>query len=565
MGQHSPSAAFIDTLSTIVGARNVLTDRSATARFATGYRFGGGPVEAVVRPGTLVEMWQVVQALVAADRIIIVQAANTGLTGGSTPDGNYDRPVVIVATMRLNGIHVLDGGGQVVCLPGATLDALEHRLKPLGREPHSVIGSSCIGASVIGGVCNNSGGALVQRGPAYTELALYARIDQGRISLVNNLGIALGDHPESILQRLGDGAFDDDDIDRTSNRAASDHSYCDHVRDIDASSPARFNADPSRLFEVSGSAGRVIVFAARLDTFARPETTQTFYIGTNEPVEFTELRRALLRELQHLPISAEYIHRDAFDCAARYGKDVFLAIRWLGTRRLPALFAAKARFDALAKRLGIFPADSADRCLQTLASLLPNHLPTRMRDYRRQFAHHLILHTGDEGIDEARALLAARFPTPSGAFFECDARESRSAFLHRFATAGAAVRYRAVHSRDVEGIVALDIALRRDDPIWFETLPADLAAPIVKALYYGHFLCHVFHQDYLVAKGHDPIALEHRMWALLDARGAEYPAEHNVGHLYPAKAALVDHYRALDPQNSVNPGIGKTSRAKGWA
>ena len=33
--------------------------------------------------------------------------------------------------------------------------------------------------------------------------------------------------------------------------------------------------------------------------------------------------------------------------------------------------------------------------------------------------------------------------------------------------------------------------------------------------------------------------------ALLDARGAEYPAEHNVGHLYEAKSALADFYRSI--------------------
>ncbi len=51
-----------------------------------------------------------------------------------------------------------------------------------------MIGSSCIGASVLGGVCNNFGGALVRRGPAYTELALYARVnDDGQLELVNHL------------------------------------------------------------------------------------------------------------------------------------------------------------------------------------------------------------------------------------------------------------------------------------------------------------------------------------------------------------------------------------------
>ena len=46
--------------------------------------------------------------------------------------------------------------------------------------------------------------------------------------------------------------------------------------------------------------------------------------------------------------------------------------------------------------------------------------------------------------------------------------------------------------------------------------------------------------------------------------GAEYPAEHNVGHEYAAKPNLVQFYKKLDPTNSFNPGIGKTSKNKDW-
>ena len=92
-------------------------------------------------------------ACVAADKIILMQAANTGLTEGSTPNGNdYDRDIVIISTLRLDKLHLLDKGEQVLAFPGTTLYSLEKRL-PLGREPHSVIGSSCIGASVVGGIC----------------------------------------------------------------------------------------------------------------------------------------------------------------------------------------------------------------------------------------------------------------------------------------------------------------------------------------------------------------------------------------------------------------------------
>ena len=60
------------------------------------------------------------------------------------------------------------------------------------------------------------------------------------------------------------------------------------------------------------------------------------------------------------------------------------------------------------------------------------------------------------------------------------------------------------------------------------------------------------------------MALEHEMWHLLDERGAQYPAEHNVGHLYVAKPELKSFYRQLDPTNSFNVGIGQTSKKKGW-
>lgn len=48
------------------------------------------------------------KACVTADKIILMQAANTGLTEGSTPNGNdYDRDVVIISTLRLDKLHVL--------------------------------------------------------------------------------------------------------------------------------------------------------------------------------------------------------------------------------------------------------------------------------------------------------------------------------------------------------------------------------------------------------------------------------------------------------------------------
>ncbi len=554
---------LISTFRGIAGGRHVLTGAGATERFRRGFRSGEGEALCVVLPSSLVELWRVLQACVAADKIVIMQAANTGLTEGSTPKGRYDRGVVLINTRRMDRIVPLDGGRQVLAFPGATLFALEKLLDPLGREPHSVIGSSCIGASIVGGVCNNSGGSLVERGPSYTELALFAQVDaDGQLRLVNHLGIDLGEDPDEILARLDAGDFDP--ASAPSNRKASSTDYAAQVRDVDADTPARYNADATRLFEASGCAGKLAVFAVRLDTYAKPQAHKTFYVGTNDVKDLTDLRRHILSELETLPVSAEYMEREAFDIAARYGKDTVLMIDWLGTSRLPAFFALKGAVDARLRKLpGL--SNLTDRFMQLLSRLTPPVLPKRMVGFRDRFRHHLILKMRDEGIAEAAAFLQGFFADRQGDFFECTEREAKIAGLHRFAAAGAAVRYMAVHSAKVEDIIPLDIALRRNDRDWFETLPPELESKLVHKLYYGHFMCHVLHQDYIVAKGSDVKEMKAEMLRLLDMRGAEYPAEHNVGHLYAAKPNLAEFYKACDPCNSFNPGIGKMSKLRHYA
>lgn len=558
------NSELIGTFRRIVGRSHVITNPKSMQRFSKGFRSGEGTAIAVVRPATLLEQWHVLEACVAADKIVIMQAANTGLTEGSTPNGTYDRDVVIVSTTRMDQIHLLRNGEQIVSFPGATLFALEKLLAPLGRQPHSVIGSSCIGASIVGGVCNNSGGALVERGPSYTELALFAQVTaDGRLELVNNLGIDLGDSPETILRRLQERDYRPADVEET-NRKASDTEYRSRIREIDEPSPARFNADRRRLHEASGCAGKLAVFAVRLDTY--PDTGQeaVFYIGTNDTAVLTDLRRDMLAGFDNLPVSGEYMHADIYDISKRYGKDTLVMIDKLGTDRLPTIFALKGWLDARLNKLPLFPRNLIDRTMQLLSRLWPGVLPERMEAFRDRFEHHLILKMRDGGIAEAEAYLSAHLDGKNGDWFACTPREGKIAGLHRFAAAGAAVRYQAVHADEVEDILALDIALRRNDRDWFEVLPPELQEGLIHKLYYGHFFCHVLHQDYIVRKGVDTAALKAEMLAILDKRGAEYPAEHNVGHLYAAKPDLAAFYKSCDPTNSLNPGLGKMSKRKNY-
>ncbi len=127
---------MLTQLQHIVGTRYLLTGERQTERYRTGFRSGKGVALAVVFPSTLLQQWQLLQACVAADTIIIMQAANTGLTEGSTPSGDdYDRPIVILNTLRLNNIQLLDDGKQVIGFPGSTLNQLEKRLNLMVANP----------------------------------------------------------------------------------------------------------------------------------------------------------------------------------------------------------------------------------------------------------------------------------------------------------------------------------------------------------------------------------------------------------------------------------------------
>ena len=552
-------------LRAIIGEKNILTTKWSKLPYCKGWRYGKGEALAVARPGTLFEIWKIIQICVDLDIIVIMQAANTGLTGGSTPYGDdYDRPIIVINTMRVSHIHIIDDGKQIVGLAGSTLFGLENKLASYGREPHSVIGSSCIGASIVGGICNNSGGALVKRGPAYTELALYAQINaEGELVLVNELGIDLGSTPKEILTRLQDQDYSADEI-QFPNKLASDNEYQERVRNVDADTPARFNADKRRLHGASGCAGKIAVFAVRLDTYPIPDRNQVFYLGTNNSNVLGKIRREILSNFKNLPTSGEYLHRDCYDAAKKYSKDTFIAIEKMGPSFIPKLFEFKRIVDLIAEKLSFLPNQFSDRLMQFISKFFPNHLPQRMEEYREMFEHHWIIEMSGEGIDEAKAYFNEFFKKNEGDFFECTEREAKKAILHRFVAASALGRYYAINQNKFESILSMDIAFPRNEKDWFEILPKEIDDSFEMKLYYGHLFCHVLHHNYVVKKGVDTEELTQKLLKTYEDKGAEYPAEHNVGHEYFAKPSLSSFYKKLDPTNAFNPGIGKTSKKKYW-
>ena len=559
------SKKIINELVKTIGSANVFTSNWKKKTYTKGWRYGDGEAMAVARPGNLIEFWNVLKISVHYDLIIIVQAANTGLTGGSTPFGKgYDRPILLINTMRINSIHLINDGKQIIGLAGSTLYDLEKKLKPIGREPHSVIGSTSIGASIIGGVCNNSGGSLVKRGPAYTQLALYARINnKGQLELINDLNINLGNSPDEILNNLENLNYQPSDI-KNDKKLASDDKYVDIIRDVDAKTPSRFNADPRLLYGASGSSGKIAVFAVRLDTYPLPKNSKVFYVGSNKTNVFYKIRRDILSNFKNLPTSGDYLHRDCYDAAKKYSKDTFIVIEKLGTKFLPTLFELKRRVDHFSNKLSFMPKNLSDHIMQISSKLWPNHLPKRIEQFRDLYEHHWIIEMSDDGVEEARNYFYNFFKKNEGDYFECTEKEGEKAILHRFTSASAYGRYQNLNENKTGGSMTIDVAFPRNEKDWFEKLPKDIDKMLEMKLYYGHLFCNVLHQNYILKKGVNPKKIKERILREYDKRGAEYPSEHNVGHEYLAKKTLRDFYKKLDPTNSFNPGIGGTSKSKNW-
>ena len=556
---------MIQELIDVIGSKYVITASWKKTPYSNGWRYGNGEALAVVRPGSLIELWKTLKVCLKADVIVIMQAANTGLTGGSTPNSNdYDRPIVIVNTLRIDDIHLINEGKQIIGFSGSTLYDLEKKLEPINREPHSIIGSTSIGASIIGGVCNNSGGSLVQRGPAFTELALYAKVNRdGELELINELEINLGSSPEGILNNLQNKNYDKLDV-INSNKLASDNKYSEIVRQVKSTIPARYNADERLLYNVSGCAGKLAVFAVRLDTYPKSKKNQVFYVGSNNPNDFWKIRRDILKTFKTLPTLGDYVHRDCYDAAKKYSKDTFLVIEKLGTNFLPTLFELKRKVDIITSKFKFFPDHFSDRLMQFLSNFWPNHLPKNMEEFRDLYEHHWIIEMSDDGINEAKEYFNNFFKDKKGDYFLCNEKEGKKAMLHRYVSASAIGRYHNINKSKHGEMLSLDIAFPRNEKNWFEKLSPKIDELLEMKLYYGHLFCHVQHLNYIVKKGVDGKALKEKLLNTYKERGAEYPAEHNVGHEYSANPTLLKFYKKLDPTNFFNPGIGKTSKLKNW-
>lgn len=597
-------------LAKIVGKENVLDGRvesTQTLPFLRGARLGQGRALCIVTPRFLQDVVDVVQAVVDANAVVLPQGQNTGLTGGSVPRNYYNsndnedddefRPVVVVSFKYLNRLFPIDDGQRLVCLAGTGLaQVIEFLQKEFPhRESHSTLGSTFLNPTTAAGVAFGSGGTQIRKGPAYTERALYLRVETNKwkekiVKVVNTLGIEGMEDPESERARKMDSVPSridtwsrwiahgyertmrySDEMNPHGKAPASDVTYGQRLCQAPTSAAdriSRFNAD-TRGPDPCRSEGKVIILATVHDTFAKPQQSKTFWISTDTLETALAFRQQVcLDNAADLPISCEYMDRDAYDVVDRAGRFLGRIIQYVGTSSptVKHFWNFKLWIEAL-------PFDGAericDKILYKVNPIIPSVLPSAIRDLGQRFDHHMAVRVGEYGNGEMDRFLERmrEFQAMHGEIkmeaYECT-KPSEVASLTAFRfTAAPAFRTFCI-GQGLQGL-SVDYALPKDDgslPPLTDHNDDATEEPIipVKRMRYSHFACNVVHEDLAytpeanVEKAKK--ALKH---AVENTCNGKLPAEHGHGSEYHAPPETKERWMKMDPLNVFNPGVGGLS------
>ena len=197
--------------------------------------------------------------------------------------------------------------------------------------------------------------------------------------------------------------------------------------------------------------------------------------------------------------------------------------------------------------------------------LFPDPLPAGVRRAAGAREHHLIvsLEDFDGSRERLRSRLDAYLEAHPGAcaVYACQSpREVAQIKTFRFAAAPAFRTY--CLGAGLQG-VSFDYALPNNFGGAVALEPAGAGELVIKMMY-AHYGCHVFHYDVARRSGGDPHDLKDRMVAAVEALGGRLPAEHGHGTEYHAPPETVARWKAMDPLNLLNPGVGKTPDGPRW-
>jgi len=159
---------LVSALRDCVGERHCLIDPDLRAGYETDWtRRFAGTARAVVRPGSVEEVSDVMRLSSQAGAAVVPQGGNTGLVGGSVPRGGE----VLLSLRRLDDVEPVDAeAGEVSCGAGATLAAVQGAARAAGWDVG--VDLAARDSATIGGmVATNAGGANVLRyGPMRRQL-----------------------------------------------------------------------------------------------------------------------------------------------------------------------------------------------------------------------------------------------------------------------------------------------------------------------------------------------------------------------------------------------------------
>jgi FAD/FMN-containing dehydrogenase len=153
---------FIDKLKSIVGPAGWKTDPEELAPFLTDWRgVFVGKTLIMVAPASTAETAEIVRACSDAGVAIVPQGGNTGLCGGSVPDGSGEQ--VLLSLSRLNNIRQLDAPNfSIEVEAGCVLAAIQEAARNEGLIFPLSLGAE--GSCQIGGnLATNAGGINVIR------------------------------------------------------------------------------------------------------------------------------------------------------------------------------------------------------------------------------------------------------------------------------------------------------------------------------------------------------------------------------------------------------------------
>lgn len=555
----TPAQAKIGaTLEGIVGKENV----SAHVRMR-GSRIGEGTAEVVVKPGTLTEAVKVLEACVAADVAVLPQGANTSLTGGAVPrDTECDRPAVVINMRRMNKILPIgEDGHQVLCFAGAGIFDLQDKLqKDYNRDSHSVLGSIFLNPSTAAGVSFGSGGTQIRKGPAFTERALYCKVDKkGNVEVVNTLGLK----SKSLDYLQNATSLSGDDMDPKCKLPSSFPNYAERLTKFDGEC-SRYNSDTYGI-DCNRSEGKVLILATLHDTFPMPTSSKLIWLSCKDYSTAHALKQnvCLYNHKDCMTKTCEYMNKDQFNTVDRGARALMYVINLVGMRRVEPLWNLKLFIESLPVP---FSKVVCDKVLYWVNPVLPRPMSKVIYDMSEEFDHHMLMELAEyspgevERVKERLDQFVASRPPGDIKYHVCaDGKDKTMATLFRFSVAPS---FRTCCIGSGNQGLSIDYAVPKNRTT-LPPLPAEY--PILERNVTSHFGCNVYHEDIMFGNDVDVHKATKAVKKAVEAINGKLPAEHGHGTEYSAPPETQKRWMQMDPLNIMNPGVGGTSWNKNYS